>query len=307
MKNKKAVEFSFNMLFAVIVGAVILFLAIYFAVKITSTSRYRQNIELTKELSVLTNPLDTGFAEAKKQIIDLRLETRVYNDCFSDGFGKNIISATSKSGIGKKWVKPERGIELANKYIFSEKMEQGTKLYAFSKKFEMPFYIADLIIANSKDYCFINPPYNIENEILDLGIENIKIENCTKNDIKVCFDKSCEISVYYYDNSNEAGYVDKNDERVFFVGNLVYAAILSDPEIYECNVKRLMNRIVQLTLIYKDKLSLLKDKCPSGIEAELVNLNSAAREFNNSADLVLVYNFAKQLENKNNDAICRIF
>ena len=223
----------------------------------------------------------------------------MYNDCSEMGdFGKNIISTTTKSGIGGKWVKPKVGIELNNKYIFSENIEEGKTLFVFSKKFEMPFYIADLIITSSNNYCFINPDYNIENEIESLSVKNIKIENCSETDISVCFNKGeCDINVLSEDNY-ETGYIDKDDKRRFFVGNLLYPGIFSSEEIYECNIKRLMNRLVRLTIVYGDKISIIKDKCDPGIDAELLSLNSVAKALDNSDKLFLVYNSAKQLENK---------
>jgi len=308
--NKKGVEFSFNWIFAIIVGAVILFLAIFFATRIISTGRYGVDTELAKELAIITNPLETGFAESRSQLIDLKLETRIYNDCSDRGnFGKSTISATTKSGIGKEWEKPGAGIDLANKYIFSSSVEQGKELFAFSKKFNFPFYVSDLITMSSKSYCFINPPYNIENEILDLNIENVKIQgidNCTLQDIEVCFEENCEISVRSFSGNYEAGEVIKEDGSVVFVNELIYPAIFSDKEIYECNLKRLMKRVSQICSVYRDESEIIKDKCSSGIEADLESLRISSLNLNSSSQIVGIYGQAELLELRQNPS-CEVF
>jgi len=301
--NKKALEMSFNWIFAIIVGAVILFLAIYFVGKIISTGRYQQDSLVAKELSSLTNPLGTGFAETSKAVIDLKLDTRIFNDCSSVGnFGKSILSATTRSGIGKEW--GDKGVEqeLQSKYIFSEKVEEGKKLYVFTREFNMPFYVSDIMVFTSKNYCFINIPYDFENEFVNINAGNLKVGNCTLSDIQVCFNQDCDISIDTYEQS-----VTKNGSKVYYTGELIYAAIFSDKETYECNIKRLMKRISHLTLIYQDKIDIINEMCFSGLGPELQGLDSMAKSLNSSIDLGQVESSAFALDYKNDYAGCQLY
>jgi hypothetical protein len=51
--------------------------------------------------------------------------------------------------------------------------------------------------------------------------------------------------------------VQKDGKKLVYVGNLIYAAIFSDKDTYECNVKRLLYRDKRLVSILKDKAELM--------------------------------------------------
>ena len=65
MKNKKAIEMSFNWIFAIIVGGFILFIAIYGAGKLIRTSEQSVYTETAASLVSLFDPLETGLASGK--------------------------------------------------------------------------------------------------------------------------------------------------------------------------------------------------------------------------------------------------
>jgi len=69
IKNKRAFEFSFSWLFAIIMGAVIIFLAIYAANKFIGTERAKQDTELGKELGIILLPIETGLETAKTESV----------------------------------------------------------------------------------------------------------------------------------------------------------------------------------------------------------------------------------------------
>ena len=77
----------------------------------------------------------------------------------------------------------ERGVEIPvyNKYIFSKQALEGKKFYLFSKSFEFPFKVSEIIFISNEDYCFIEPPGNIEDEISSIknqgGMQNINISS----------------------------------------------------------------------------------------------------------------------------------
>lgn len=265
---RKKGQMNFELIFAVIAGVVILLLAIYGAMQIGKTGRYGIDTEIAKKIAVFTEPMQAGISSGKSSKIGFSSPTRIYNSCLNDEFGENRISVATSSGVGEKWTIPGGEISVENKYIFSKDMEEGENLYVFSKPFEFPYKVADLLIFSAGQYCFINPPKEIEDDVNDLKLPNVKIvensRDCGDAE-KVCFGVSgnCDSSVFsqgsIFTETFNTGYVQKNGKKLIYAGNLVYAAIFSDTDTYECNVKR---------LLYRDKriISILKDK------AELMNL-----------------------------------
>lgn len=270
---------NFELIFAIIVGAAILILAIYGAMQFGKTGRYSTDTEIAKKIAVFTEPMQAGISSGKSSKIGFSSPTRIYNRCLSGDFGENRISVSTSSGIGEKWTIPGGEVSVESKYLFSKDIEEGKELYVFSKPFEFPFKVADILIFSAGQYCFINPPKEIKNEVIDLKLPNVKIVQnageCGEAE-KVCFGVSgnCDISVFsqesIFTGKFNTGYVQKNGRKLVYAGNLIYAAIFSDSETYECNVKR---------LLYRDKriISILKDK------ADLMNLRGCSTEL--SSDL----------------------
>lgn len=317
MKNKKGLEFSFGWLFALIVGAAILFIAIYAAVKLVGTERGAQETEAAKQLEVILTPVETGYEEGKSvPPIVFPTETRVYNNCSTTGnFGEQIIRVATSSTLGKSW--QEEGLPLSsyNKYIFSESMMQGKEMYVFSKPFEMPFKIANLLFMWADKYCFVNPPNEVEKDVVSLNLRNINItsnvNDCNKKSKKVCFysqEPSCDILV----NPNYKNVVRSGKPAVFYEGALLYAAIFSEPELYECQVKRLMKRTSELALLYDAKSENVASRaagCSSELQLGLRNLASLSAQINDSEELGRSINFVSQeLKDKNRRITsCRIW
>ena len=307
MKNKRgALDISFAWLFAIIVGGFILFLAVYAAIKLIGTEQTIQDAKTGKEIGVLLNPLETSFESGKTSLLTMPVETRIYNKCNNQGtFGRQIIQVSQKSF--NKWTETNIDVGFSNKYLFSEKYAEGKKFYLFSKPFEFPFKVADLIyITSSEDkYCFIDAPEEILEELEDLKQENIFLANCSTG-VKICFSggSKCEVNVNY--NSK---YVEKNSERIYFEGDsLMYAAIFSDKEIYECQLKRLMQRTEQLTLLYRDKANFVsRVGCDSNLNSDLMQLNTLAKNLKGSEEIYSLKNVAEEIEYKNDLAKCRIW
>lgn len=304
MRGKKGFEMSFAWLFAIVAGAFILFSAIYATINLTRSSQYAGNTILVKQLGIIFNPLETGIASGKSTSVSFVDETRIYNRCYRDGsFGSQGFSLSQKSGVLKEW--PESGAEtrINNKYVFSEKLEQGKKIYFFSKPFEMPFKVSEVIFLTTREFCFKNAPDYVEDEVSRLNLGNIKLDNCTGEEVEVCFDSSCEISVY-----PTLGYTIKNGETLNFEGSLMYASIFSDPEIYECNVERLMKRIQQLAYLYRDEVSFISTRgCGDAMSSSVVQLATIAQG-GDSSSLGLLAQAAENLDSQNSAAGgCRIY
>ena len=315
-RGKKSFEMSFAWMFSIIVGAIILFLAIYMTMKFIAPQRHISQSELAKSLGALLDPLETGKGiSVESTVIQTGVETRVYNKCYKDdNFGRQGISMAIKSGIGKQWQEPGEETSLQNKYIFSNSTVQGKNFYIMVKQFEMPFKIADLIFLYDKKYCFVNPPGWIEDDIENA--KNIDISgtayDCEDGSIKVCFNSyGCDVNVADYSNDYSFSYggVEKDGYTMTYSGSLIYAAILSDSEMYECNLARLMARLEKLAQLYLEKSRMIEPECSSGLNTELADLANKAmalkQEDNPSQHLTEIISIADEINNK--DSICRIF
>jgi len=307
MNKRGYLQISFAWLFAIVVGAVILFLAIFAATKLINTEQTTQDAKIGKEISILLNPLETSFETGKTTSLTLPVETRIYNKCKTNElFGKQGILISQKS-FGK-WTDTNIEIEFVNKYLFSENYVEGEKFYLFSKPFDLPFKITDLIYITSysKKYCFINAPEPIKNEILALNQGNFLISDCPDGATRVCFSggSNCDIEVNY-----NMSYVKKDGATLYFVDDsLMYAAILSDKNIYECEVKRIMQRAGNIAQLYKDKASFIaRTGCNSNLNEELLTLSNTARNIKSSSELSSIRVLAEDIDDKNSFEDCKLW
>jgi len=277
MENKSGIALSFNWIFALIVGGFILFVAIYATTRIVDIGSTAGTTTSAAKLISLFDPFETGLASGKSKEIVFSKEVKTIFTCEERAnlpFGKQTVSYIEKT-LGRE--KESEPVTIANKYIFSEQEVSGKKFYVFSKPFKIPFKVADIIIVNSNEYCFYNAPIKIKEGIEKLSIKDINFTDdfdlCKDMGVMVCFERirGCDIEV-----NEDAGYVYKNDEELYYIDNtdgepsLIYGAIFSDPEIYKCNVKRLIRKFSELSLIYIEKTSILNERgCSSNIDAKL--------------------------------------
>lgn len=310
MNSKRGyLQISFQWIFAIIVGAIILFLAIYGLTKVIKTEETSIDAQTGKEIGILLNPLETEFLKGTVTSLTLPAETRIYCRCNNyDFFGNQIIRISQKSF--NKWTETNIDVNFPNKYIFAEDFVEGKRFYVFSKPFEFPFKIANLIYLTSfdKNYCFVNAPENIEREIRFLGQKNFfnatNKANCPEKSIKVCFNSNCDISINY-----DAGYVKKygEDENLYFETDaLMYGAIFSDSKSYECQVQRLMKRTEQLAEVYDEKATFIKSTgCNTNLN--LAGLKAVAGNLEDSSDLRSVGILAENIEELNDNAGCELW
>ena len=314
--NKKGFEFSFGWLFAILVGSVIIFLAIYAAVRLISTERTVLDTETAQQLSTILTPIETG-TELSRTVapINFPSETRIYNNCTTDGnFGEQTIAVATSSGIGRKWQEPGINVKSYNKYIFSPEMMQGKQFYIFSKPFSMPFKVANVLFMWTDEYCFVNPTNEITDELTSLNLTRINItislNNCNKNSKKVCFyteEPACDIMV----NPTLKSVLWRGKQPVFYEGSLIYGAIFAEPEVYECQVKRLMKRTSELAFLYNSKSEIISAKtggCSSNLQEDLTSFATTSSGINNSRQLNDLYFNAELLKNENEQiTTCRLW
>lgn len=304
-KNRKAIEFSFTWLFAVIIGVVILVLAIYGVTKMMSTGQTETGTVAAKEIGILLNPLEINFESGKISSISIVTETRIYNKCENNSnFGNQIIQ-TSQKNFGK-FSEPSLEIKFPNKYIFSGDYEEGKRFNVFSKPFDFPFKTADLIYLTSsnKIYCFVSVSGSIEQELKNLNSSNLLLKNCPAEAIKVCFGSGtgCNITVNY-----NGGYVKKNSDTLYFETDaLMYGAIFSEKDVYECQVKRLMMRTQELADIYNKKAAFLEQKnCNSNLD--LSTFKALLGNYKTSKDLPGLFIKSNEIKDANDEEICKLW
>ena len=311
--NKKALDFNFGWIFTIIVGAAILFLAIYSASQLVRTNRNIQDTEIGKQIGILLSPVEASIeSETSPAPIVFNTEARIYNDCDAVGnFGSQEIGIATKSGIGSAWEKPGTASTFYNKYLFSSNIAEGNKFFLFSKSFEMPFRIGNLIFmwSNKEEYCFVNAPNDVKEVIESInaaGYKNLNISEdgkCKLGTKEVCFSGSCDIVV-----DINSGTVRKEKKVLYYQGSLLYGAIFASPEIYECQVKRLMKRASELALLYNDKTqSLASAGCNSNLGSELVFYANNTFSFNSSLQLRTLGSLSEELEGRNKLLSCKLW
>ena len=308
--DKRGFEMNFAWIFGILVGVVILVIALYAANNMVETEDSFSETRTAKQLGILLNPLETGLEEASYALVGLPSETQIINECEEFGtFGKQIISVNDKKTLGD-FKKAGKRISFFNKYLFSKKIEEGKNLHLIIKPLELPYKVADMVFATTENYCFVNPPSKIEEEIDGLNpahiFQNESLEDCPENSRSVCFGGygECDIEV------NPSGnFVTKDDKTVYYVDSLVYGAIFADAEIYECQIKRLMMRNAELAYLYSEKSNFLNGKgCSSNLGAELLSFASTLKiEDEGSSKLIGIANTAKNLRHRNEQLECEIF
>ena len=314
MLNKKGFEFSFGWIFAIIVGAAVIFLAIYFSTSVVTQTRNTQDTLAGQQLGIILSPVETSLESAKTSEITFPVMTRVYNTCDTSGnFGSQKISVATQSGVGAQWQAPGVPSVFYNKYLFSASTLEAKNAEVFDKPFNFPYKVADLIYMwNSADnYCFVEAPNDVQDELSSLSIADINftsdIKSCVLKSIKVCFISSgCDIDV----NLNSQS-VTKDGQALYYTGednSLLYAAIFSDPSIYECQVQRLMKRTSELALLYEAKSESLSPKgCNSGLEGELAVFANQTLSLNDSIQVRQLSSMSDDLGKSNSALSCKLF
>ena len=320
MKNKKGFEFGFGWIFAIFVGGVIIFLAIYAVTNLVKTERQGQDVASAKEFGILLTPVETSLETGKlAPPIIFPSKSRIYNICEREGnFGVQRLSVSSSLGIGEQFQQPDISTPFYNKYFFSPSVIEGKTFYAFSKPLNMPFKVADMVyIFGSENYCFVSPPGEVEDELGRIMVnKNISssADDCPVESIKVCFGNSepkCSILVSFDSGTPEKGIVTKNKQNMVYEGYaLMYSAIFSDPELYECQIERLMKRASSLALIYKQKsvvVSARTDGCGSALGENFANYAQIASEINQSKSLDSITFNVENLREANDALSCKMF
>jgi len=308
--NRKGIEFSFAWLFAIIVGAAILAAAAYFTLNLIQTEKKQTDTVTAFEITGLLRPAQSGIDASKSSTIKLIQNTKVTFSCTSDGdFGQQRIKTSVISSIGGQ---ANNGVEGTAKdiYLFSDKQLQGKEMKVVSLGFAFPYDIANVLVVYNKKYCFVNAPDYVSEDIERLGLnesikETFSRTACAVDSIKVCFsEETCDVTVDIVSQS-----VKKNGKTVYYQDSLLYGAIIGDPDIYECEVLRIMKRAATLASLYISKADIVNPSCTSasGIGTSLVDYRAALLKYQTSGDLMSIAIKSKSLQEDNENALCRLF
>lgn len=313
MKNKKGFEMSFAWMFALIVGAVILFIAIFFAFSLIRSGEKEMDVRTVQAIINSIEELQTTGQQGIVNQIELMSESRIYFRCEDFGdFGINRISLAQKSEFSGEWTQSSGFMPATNnQYIFAESEIQGKTIYTFTLPFDMPFKVADIIILHTEEYCFVNPPDEIRRTIYGLSQGAIRsfyiesdIQNCKNESKKVCFSRNSECDVIVTNFDCQEGLCSANVDGTPTIGNLIYARIFSSSDIFLCGQKRMMMRLEKLTEMYTQKSLMTVNNCPTtGLISYLDNLKEQAKE--NRAMGVLAN--ARELDKQNRGLQCRLY
>jgi len=315
---------EFAWIFAVIVGAMILFLAFYFVGTKLLSQKYEQATIEAQSLDILLNPFSQlgEISVISQDVIALPQRSTLSISCDNTELGYNEITLMQKNTAGIPRV-------VYDKYIFAENLE-AKKFQAISAPFEMPWRVADVIILwpYEKQYCFVSAPDFIEETLgnsteTSLNISSIVFttnkNSCPANSTTVCFQgqssqsSNCDIIVDIVEGAlNHKGTTKKGNQRLHFAGDaLLYASIFSSKELYDCNFKRLMARLAAQSDIYRNKavalasrgcsatfnLDTLKQKAETLSEASTISESS----------VTAIWQTAKAIEQQNDIADCSLY
>lgn len=308
-------EFNFVLLFAIFAGVAILILAIYGASQFASTGRFQTSTLVAKQLDILTDPFQAGFASAQKNEISFNQNITIKSSCenFTE-FGSNDLSVLIDMDLGQE--KYGTPIKINDKYIFSSEYISGRKIYSLSKSFSFPFKVSDYLIFFSEEdhFCLEDSPDWFKQQLQNLEIPVLKFRECKNNEYytQVCFsDPACDIYVSGgcngpdCENEYDIGAVSKEGIILYYQKDLLLPAIFSNPSIYNCNVNRLLQKASFLTDIYSEKALILNQKdCINYLQSDL---DSFKQQIDSNADIRSLHSIQYNLLIKNREGSCRVW
>lgn len=273
--QKKGFEFSFTWIFVLIVGATILFIAIFMASRLINREGSIYNTEVAAELGAVLNPLETDGESAKYYPLSFPAQTRLTTTCDAGGtFGEQALSVSVQSGIGRKWQDQGLPYRVSNKFIFSGPLLEGKKIQVIATPLMLPFKIGDALTLYTQSYCFVAPPESFEDAIISLGADTI-VEAATQSvcppeSTSVCFgENGCDIVVDPSSTPHQ-GTLTKRGKTIVFSDGLFFPALVSDSAFYDCQLMRVRKRASELANLYAEKSSFLETRgCSTSLAPSL--------------------------------------
>lgn len=316
MKSKRG-GLQFGWIFAVIVGAVFLFMAFYFVGQLMMEERIEKGTIATRSLDIIITPLsflgELGATTAKP--IDLREASKIELGCDSKGH----LGSSSILLVGERTTKYEAGHPKISydKYLLGEDLNETfeKRFQTLTKSVYIPWRVADLTMLWPADryYCFVKAPERIEKELEKFNISSINFteteDACDYESITVCFYGGRGCNIHVTGASREGvGTVTKRSGTLNYANDtLLYAAIFSDPGLYKCNLQRIAKRLNLEIEVFQEKAASLREKgCPSfsleGLQAEATTIVSDP-----GRSLAGLWSAALSVKSTNDYAACKLF
>jgi len=286
MIKQKNGQMEFGWLFSLIIGAVIIFLAIFFAGKIFTTGTHLSDVETLRTFDILLNPFSSVGSIASLTLsksIEMPYNTELNLSCFPSGTqeGQRLSLRTIDKKTTGDWV----SYNIKNKYIFGNTSIQGKTFWTFSKPFEFPWRVDDLIYIISENYCFIDNgmPSSIKKELSMINASVIQIvsnqDDCEEA-ITVCF-SGCSGQDVIVNYGDQTVAKDRQHTMIFADDASMYAAIFSNNQLYNCNIQRLLTRLQGQIGIYKAwAMELNREGCENQLLIDRLNAFNAGTSLN---------------------------
>ncbi|MCX6741850.1 MAG: hypothetical protein NTX24_01580 [Candidatus Pacearchaeota archaeon] len=288
---------EFSWIFALIVGALILFFAFYFIGSKLLEGNLTKSLMTEHSLDILFNPFSyfgsLGATSAKT--MDLSTVEKINFSCKTEEvFGYDSITVWTKEATQPR--------KVYDKYLFSDRFIESKNFQIISKSFNMPWRVADLVYFFPRNikYCFIGPNFDDtrkefgsdESDEHDTGMnisnfyfpESINLCPPDGEVVNICGENGasnskCDIIVY---SGNDNYVLKKNDsgvlKKLYYSDDAqMYAAIFSDPEVYYCNMQRLTKRLQYQIEIYNAKMQSLNQGQNCGMYIPLDGLDISAK------------------------------
>lgn len=289
--NKKAqFELTFNWIYILIAGAVILL----FFVGIVTKQKVASEEQLAVEVVRVMESILTGAA-VSENTKNLNIDT--------SGLADYTLYFNCEEGLGEYGIKDKGArVEVPLEAIFSPREIKTTQLQTLSLPYKLPFKIMDMLIvtsANSKYFLlgegrfaieFLNategfnvekvspsadfkPGSNFQVRIIDL-MGNIIQQNANvpANLVGVADDKVTAVSFGRVNGGEQATYFQKKDRKWERTGQVelislgeernaakMSAIFAADADLYQCNFRKVLVRLRLLEQIYGQKLERIED------------------------------------------------
>lgn len=305
--NSRGVEFGFSWLFVLLVGAAILFIAIFAVQRLVKTADIQQSSELAANFDSLLSPLETSVETSAYHTFTLNQPVRFVFDCDASGsLGTDSFTLQTRAGNG--WTRAGVPARSSTRYVFSNDSLEGTHVHTFAAPFTFPYKVGDVFFLYTEQYCLVDAPETVRSFVDQLGTNSFNLsdskQHCSPTAVSVCFNRGdCDITVRTSDGIQ--GSVTKNRQTVEYYDTLLYGALVASPERYICEVARLRKRAAGLATLYMNKASLLaREGCSTNLEADLLYFST---QLESSASFSTVQSLAEELEVRNEQLICPLF
>ena len=247
--DKKGIEITFNWIFVIIAGSVLLMFFLFFAWKQIGLFN---KLGINEVVSTLNNEIDSfSIGISLNKVVELPKGVDIEFKC-----GEVLFKGARKDTLHLIYADGN----------FREKFNLWTNAWIFPFKIDNLYYATNL---NNKFYIIGNENFffNIPDKFPKSNSLNQEIK---KDDIIIDFGNSNlqarfrENKVLVIDNSrNMITFYPENKKEEFYGEEMIYGAMFSSYEEYSCLKKKALERLEIISNLYKKKAGLLKlnSKC----------------------------------------------